>query len=377
MRKVLLIALLAIAPEMINAQTFKESIRYWDEYVPLNETDFQAKPSEIDTAGYYMPWKMQSKIQQEKIDGVSYTYLKCYPSIDKSRSWIKEGENKKAYLRMCNYVFNACELYCRRATKEVQQLEGSDISYDQVFDYYYSLFVERFREVRLSTHDGIDDEKMTRYEKKLAEELAEENRFRPELVTANEMVFSGAIQMSLGSAKAFSDYASATPLGLGVSLQFGYKRHIFGLDGDVNFLGEFEKTIEVGKYDIIEKGKDLNFGQFSVTYGYNLKGAKHPVIPFVGVGMASFSAPQVTKDGTKNEVLAVSGVTFVAGVNYCLPIKRTITYMPDMGGSNKNYGYHSIVIKPAVGLSYFKHGPGWVPSLRVSIGYDMRVNTYK
>lgn len=302
-----------------NAQTYEDSMRYWDEG-PLSWDDLNLKsPKNFRTSDLTFRWTTTTQKQKISWNTVQYTPI-ARVALDKSVSWHNVERLYPCTLAYDQLLFDLNELYFRKTLTELYS-EGNKQSGDALFSFYSNQSRTRWEEIVEDTEDGLDSAMVAYHSARVAEELA--NTSYPDMLSN-----TGPFSISFGAGLTgtlFLGSAGQTflpGLGANIDLSFGYKRHIFSLLAS-STSGRLAQNYKNGDVSW-ESGQSYNHNNVGFMYGYKVyDGPVFSVKPFAGIAgrILSVSSKDTSKEYNKN----VTNTTAAVGADFFFKFHRTIT----------------------------------------------------
>lgn len=296
MKKLIVIGVLAMACFAMNAQSYKESMRYWDEG-PLTWDDLTLKtPKDYKTCDLTFRWGIDNKKERISWNTVQYTPLPRV-SLDKSVSWHNAERVYPFTLTYDQLLFDLNELYFRKMLTELYS-KDNETSSNELYSFYSNQNRVRWGEIEEDTEDGMDSTKVAYYASEIVEELA--SLHYPDILSGGWD--KHLVVMSFGAAgNVFAGSASETfspAYGIDLGLYTGNGRHEFM--GMVSFSSGSCLKDFTYKDKTLKSGESFNHMNLAFAYGYMAyDGNVFSVMPFAGVGLRGIS--WTIKDDTDSQ----------------------------------------------------------------------------
>jgi len=154
-----------------NAQTYEDSMRYWDEG-PLSWDELTLKsPRNFRTSDLVFRWATTTQKQKTSWNTVQYTPI-AKVALDKSVSWHNAERIYPCALAYDQLLFDLNELYFRKMLTELYS-EGNNQSANELYSFYSSQSKTRWGEIADDTEDGLDSAMVAFHAARIAEELAQ------------------------------------------------------------------------------------------------------------------------------------------------------------------------------------------------------------
>ncbi len=335
-----------------NAQTYEESMRYWDEG-PLSWDDLTLKsPRNFRTCDLVFRWATTTQKQKISWNTVQYTPI-ARVALDKSVSWHNAERIYPCTLAYDQLLFDLNELYFRKTLTELYS-EGNKQSANELYSFYSNQSKIRWEEIADDTEDGLDSAMVAFHAARIAEELAQTSY--PDM-----MPTSGQFSLGVGVGMAGSLFLGSAGqtflpgLGLNVDVSFGYKRHIFTLILSATS-GRLAQDYVNGGYTW-SSGQSYNHNNVGLLYGYKVyDGPVFSVKPFAGV------AGRILSISSKENNRSFTSATAVVGADFFFKFHRTIT---------QNGGFEHSVYLRLFGTRDFSRLQAF--SLCFSLGYNWTI----
>ncbi len=361
--KLVILAVASFIAATLSAQTIEQASRRWDagkltwdEFLGESKSD-----TTINRFSYNVKWALAT----EKIGNTTYVYSKFTPYFDQTESWTNPKFKNDAMLEYNQIMFDMLELYTRRATIDFNRASG-EYSNEQIRSFYRNQFDKRVKELDEATRRGTDASQLPFFAAGVALDL-ERTQFNPAAVIEDVPVnFFSALYIGANSHFPSSDYYNQT-FGLNMGAEFGWKRHLLGLDMTLGFSGKAKTDFDT-HYGWIYEDESLNHYQIYGIYGFcTSRNKKFQTFPFIGIGANGIIHPlgkdYDEKDPEKNGFSACAGLMFDVFLHHRITIHPNWTNLA-------NATYHAIRIRPYISLTQYSHF-GWTPAINLSISYNL------
>ena len=173
-----------------------------------------------------------------------------------------------------------------------------------------------------------------------------------------------------------NDCYTQAPLGVDLSLVWGFRRHLLSMDFAGNFGAESKVDYDTD-HGPIYQGDDVQVMQFFFRYGYLVNPrSERAVYPTFGLGFACMSGEMLPDE---KEAPQVYGFSFDVGCLYELPLYRHIykynemnnSYWGTANGTLRRYTGSqtgcSLLLRPSVGFAKMPDVKGMQPALNLAL----------
>lgn len=301
------------------AQTFEESMRFWDEG-PLTWEDLTFKsPRDFRTCNLSFRWMVDSKKERVSWNTVE---IKSVPRVamDKSISWHNEDRQYPITLKYDQTLFDLNELYFRKCLTDWKNRKSAGQSTDGLSSFYDGQLNAAWKEIVDETQDGLDSTMVEQYSAKVADELAAVSY--PDLTYQPDgMTFFLSIGAATGIMGGSAAETFGPTYGIDMDYSFGYNRHN-GILLLSYTAGKSKKNFTY-KEVTLHNGDSFNHMYVGVFYGYNLyDGSTFLVMPLAGLGLRGLTWEEKVGDDKLNGDLTCPVV--LAGLGSRLKLSRTL-----------------------------------------------------
>lgn len=293
----------------VYAQTYNESMRYWDEG-PLTWEDIPLKPNKDNrTCDLNFRWLAEREKYRPAWNTVEYV-VRPRVAMDKSLSWHNLEEKTPQALRFDQLVFDINELYYRRFLTEYLSDENTR-SFETLHSFYSDQNTARWIEVMQDTDEGRDSTMLRYHELKVAEDLADASY--PSMSKKGNVRLGLTIELG-AMANLFTSTPAATfgpAYGFDLGIGFRTKRHeagmfVFGGGGTLH-------TDYINGSQTWHKGDSYEHRTVFFAYEYNIiDGTFFNIAPMAGFGGRILDWTEVKKndnpDSIYEETVAMIGL---------------------------------------------------------------------
>ena len=356
------------------AQSYDESIRYWNEG-PLTFDDFSIRDMWTDdpSVSSSMEYGITYRDTVLRFGNLRYHTIYSLATMDRVNSWMRTGSATEQSLKYHQVAFDITELNRRRLQDRFENGE-SYVYPSKLIDFYKKNLTNEVNEFKAKSNQGHDASVVEEFRKRISNELNE----YPEGINEPVIRFrNSGLGYHVGPYGEFLTGDATSFLGPQIGVMFGmeysFKRLRTNWDMALGgYLGGLRKDIPYSDdnnsiFRSWEKGWGCHGMLIDLSLGFAIVDNAHLTIaPMVGIGGMDIELD--TKYQQEKGISEdIDGFRYLAGVNVDLKLARYYSF----GWDGRSYGENNLRLKFYVAKSDMDelNGP-------LSINFGLLFNIY-